>query len=275
MSRILIPPNLPAQNRVVSPDENGDVLIRPRLVFQSIEPPPGDDYKMPIVESNGAHLQNDFATWQSGDSDQFIFNMWFSYQPNTATHNWFGFGVGNTAGGHRHALNYSAAGDSPRTVQQLGEFTATDIINGQSVEFGDRNGIQHILCARSGTTLQYWLNGEEFPFTTAPTAAAMPYGTMARLRYCLGWFSAARGAFYGDFWYYSGQYLDLDIEANRRLFTEENGAPVNLGDNGEDPLGTPPDIFFSGPAVEWNAGENKGMGGDFVLFNGPFTDFDY
>ena len=50
---------------------------------------------------------------------------------------------------------------------------------------------------------------------------------------------------------------------------------MNLGDNGEDPLGTPPDIFFSGPAVEWNAGENKGMGGDFVLFNGPFTDFDY
>lgn len=57
-------------------------------------------------------------------------------------------------------------------------------------------------------------------------------------------------------------YLDLSVQANREKFIL-NGAPVDLGANGQAPTGTAPIIFFRGPATAFNT--NLGTGGDFTV----------
>ena len=75
------------------------------------------------------------------------------------------------------------------------------------------------------------------------------------------------GKFYGDMseLYFTTEYLDISTESNRRKFITADGKPVNLGSNGSTPTGTQPLIYFSGEASVWNAGTNKGSGGDFTM----------
>ena len=49
---------------------------------------------------------------------------------------------------------------------------------------------------------------------------------------------------YSQFWLRFGTYMDLSVEANRRLFIDPIGRPVWLGDNGEIPTGSAPIVFF-------------------------------
>ena len=71
--------------------------------------------------------------------------------------------------------------------------------------------------------------------------------------------------FYGNF----GTFLDFDTVANRRLFIDSAGKPVDLGNDGSTPTGTAPIMYFSGPTVDWHT--NKGTGGGFTE-NGALTD---
>lgn len=70
-----------------------------------------------------------------------------------------------------------------------------------------------------------------------------------------------------DFWLAVGQNLivDGDIpEATRRKFTDADGWPVDLGDNGELPTGTAPTLFFHrdhGSSDSAAFGVNRGTGG--------------
>ena len=72
---------------------------------------------------------------------------------------------------------------------------------------------------------------------------------------------------YGDLSeaYFTNEYLDLSIEANRRKFITAVGTPVDLGADGSLPTGTQPLIYFKGVASVWNAGTNAGSGGSFTM----------
>jgi hypothetical protein len=69
--------------------------------------------------------------------------------------------------------------------------------------------------------------------------------------------------------YFTNEFLDFTVEANRRKFISIGGKPVELGANGEDPLSATPLVYFSGPTVDWHT--NKGSGGGFTEV-GALTD---
>jgi hypothetical protein len=71
-----------------------------------------------------------------------------------------------------------------------------------------------------------------------------------------------------EFWL-DDNFIDFTVEANRRKFISIGGKPVELGANGQDPLGAAPLVYFSGPTVDWHT--NKGSGGGFTE-NGALTD---
>lgn len=63
------------------------------------------------------------------------------------------------------------------------------------------------------------------------------------------------------------EYIDFSIEANRRLFIDSNGNPVDLGPSGYKPTGTAPIVYMRTPYN--NAGLNSGTGGDFTINGSP------
>ena len=68
-----------------------------------------------------------------------------------------------------------------------------------------------------------------------------------------------------DVWIDIGAYIDFSLEANRRKFITEFGAPVYLGDNGSQASGSIPEVFLSGAVQGWE--NNKGSGGGFTENN--------
>ena len=66
-----------------------------------------------------------------------------------------------------------------------------------------------------------------------------------------------------DFYYNYTEYLDFDIEANRRRFIGASLRPVDLGLDGSLPTGRPPILYFSGDFATWRL--NDGTGGDFTV----------
>lgn len=70
--------------------------------------------------------------------------------------------------------------------------------------------------------------------------------------------------FYGCLseFYMTNEYLDISVEANRRKFINDSGAPVDLGSDGSTPTGTQPLLYFNNPASTWYV--NKGSGGSFA-----------
>lgn len=69
--------------------------------------------------------------------------------------------------------------------------------------------------------------------------------------------------------YITNEYLDIDVEVNRRKFIDAAGKPVNLGSDGSTPTGSIPLMFFSGDTVDWHT--NKGSGSGFTEV-GALTD---
>lgn len=73
-----------------------------------------------------------------------------------------------------------------------------------------------------------------------------------------------------DFWLDFGTYIDLSVEANRRLFVGASAASsVDLGSDGSTPTGSAPIVFLSGPTSTWHT--NDGTGGGFTE-NGALAD---
>jgi len=62
--------------------------------------------------------------------------------------------------------------------------------------------------------------------------------------------------------YFTTEFLDLSVEANRRKFIDTDGNPVYLGDTGELPTGTAALVYLRGNLS--NQGSNSGTGGDFI-----------
>lgn len=60
----------------------------------------------------------------------------------------------------------------------------------------------------------------------------------------------------------TGQSLDPSVTANRRKFITSSGRPANLGDDGSNPFGVQPEIYFRGDASSFDT--NLGDGGAFT-----------
>lgn len=64
-----------------------------------------------------------------------------------------------------------------------------------------------------------------------------------------------------DLWF-STEFIDISVEANRRKFIDAAGNPVFLGVSGEEPTGSPASVYLRGNQTD--QGINSGTGGDFV-----------
>ena len=129
----------------------------------------------------------------------------------------------------------------------------------------------HVLMSWNATTTSLYVddvNAQSSPPT--PTGAAIDY-THADCG--LGSIWNGTGKFNGELAdvFFTSEYLDLSVEANRRKFITNTGTPADLGVIGQLPTGTSPLIYFKGDAASWNAGTNTGSGGDFVM-TGAVTD---
>jgi hypothetical protein len=69
--------------------------------------------------------------------------------------------------------------------------------------------------------------------------------------------------------WFTTTYIDLSVTANRRLFIDSRGKPVNLGQSGQKPTGTSPLLYlgghsrYNGLTSAWNT--NRGTGGGFTV----------
>jgi hypothetical protein len=72
-----------------------------------------------------------------------------------------------------------------------------------------------------------------------------------------------------DFYLITGFYLTLETESEIRKWRSADGKPVNLGDDGSEPSGSTPQIYFTGETASWHT--NVGSGGGFTE-NGALTD---
>ena len=62
--------------------------------------------------------------------------------------------------------------------------------------------------------------------------------------------------------YFTNEFIDLSIEANRRKFIDASLKPVDLGSDGSIPTGTAAIVYFNNPTVTWHT--NKGTGGGYT-----------
>jgi len=72
-----------------------------------------------------------------------------------------------------------------------------------------------------------------------------------------------------DFYLNMDEYIDLSVEANRRLFITAAGDPVDLGADGSNPTGSQPAIMLQGEGNAFNI--NSGYGPNFAINNGPMA----
>jgi hypothetical protein len=71
-----------------------------------------------------------------------------------------------------------------------------------------------------------------------------------------------------EVFFHSG-FIDISVEANRRLFRSAAGKPVSLGANGSTPLGTQPSLYLGNPLATWHV--NLGSGGPLSVTGGALT----
>ncbi len=69
-------------------------------------------------------------------------------------------------------------------------------------------------------------------------------------------------------WFGQNQYLDIDVESNRRKFISAAYKPVYLGESGELPIGVAPILYLN--SFPESYGINSGIGGNLDI-NGTFA----
>jgi hypothetical protein len=99
----------------------------------------------------------------------------------------------------------------------------------------------------------------------AATALMVPGNICyASLKWGIGGLSAGQlDADVADLYAVLGTYIDLDVEANRRLFSDADGKPMEVGADCDRPTGASSTGCFIGDAATWPA--NKGTAGGFLL----------
>jgi hypothetical protein len=69
--------------------------------------------------------------------------------------------------------------------------------------------------------------------------------------------------------FFTDEYLDISVVANRRKFITAGLRPVDVGSDGSTPTGTAALIYLSGATSTWHT--NDGSGGGFTE-NGALSD---
>jgi len=158
---------------------------------------------------------------------------------------------------------------------KLGDTGVNDILSASSTETHDKTTRKHILIARSGTTLQVYIDDVVQTMSSAPGAGGFDYANMDSAQVGRDFSSNQTDGKFADV-YVANEYLDISSASNRRKFIDAGGEPVDLGSDGSSPTGNQPAIFCGGShlAADWNTGDNLGAGGD-PAGNGTFTDVSF
>ena len=229
--------------------------------------PPVNDYVMNAVsndETNVGYIQLSTVgvgtNWQSGDSNQMIYSMWFkTSEPGGVFNTSFATTAGDAAIRYQH--QWKNGNPSAGWRIQAGSTTSSNI---GTLDTLDESFIKaewhHIRSARNGSQWDVFIDGVgPQALNSVPNANNIPWDTLTLNLIAARNNIGARGQ-YGDVWVYAGQYLDFSIPSNLAKFIDTNGFPVFLGANGELPLGATPDIFLGDTmvAADWNSGTNLG-----------------
>lgn len=121
----------------------------------------------------------------------------------------------------------------------------------------------------AGTTHVYRDGTSDKTIVDGPTAGAPDW---SRANHAIGARTTGANKISADiaeFYLNIGTEIDLSVEANRRLFIDASGKPVDLGPTGALPTGTAPIIYLRGPYASFPP--NKGSGGNFTV-TGALTD---
>lgn len=245
------------------------------------EAPPPPTYIQNVVVNNGAGFRNIEGPMAPAASNQFTFSCWYEHT-NIATQRRYLLSCGTTSLAANRVLEIwlgNATSTMPITVTAGdGAGLNVSVLNAFSTVNQDFTGEMHnILITRDGATLQVYLDDVEIAMTIfTQTADALIFDTCIWSKLMMDYTSNTFNNIdqIADYWFQTGVALDLSVEANRRLFIDEFGRPVDLGPTGNTPTGTTPNIFFGGDqlAVDWNAADNLGVQTDYILNGGPFTD---
>ena len=207
----------------------------------------------------------------SGLSDGKTFTTSFWVRPPTEISD-FQVIYANTDGDLRIALDNGPSVDGLWTIY-LSTSSPNTISDYETNDILTENQWSHVLISvDSGNSIaDVYINGAIDTPTAAPTFNTVNDLDFTRPNYTVGGYEFGGDEFYGslaDLWFDAGTYINFSSSENRQKFIDLNGNPVFLGNTGELPTGSSPDIFLSGEVDRWH--ENKGTGGGFTE-NGALT----
>ena len=209
------------------------------------------------------------------DANNVVFSVsiWMNRTEGTACRFLEGGPAGNATA--TPSFQVTAGGATFTTMRDVSDANRNVEYNGPGADPGGSAGdvYFHLLYSRNGTRQTCWVDNLEIS-----AGQTVNLGTSSRITKAPltigGTDSAPTGAMdIGDLWF-NTEFIDFDVEANRRLFSDSNLNPINLGTNGELPTGNQPLIFMGDTmkAADWNNGENRGTEADFDEIIGAYTD---
>lgn len=156
--------------------------------------------------------------------------------------------------------------DNPAGTRVVGVYLATDLVP------DEWNHIMFSIDTSDTASMRRYVNGVEFTGSIfAPNPFIDDVFDLTSGEYAVGSNPTAISVLEGDiadFWIDFDTFIDLSVQANREKFLNTSGNPVFLGNNGNIPTGSAPDIFLSGDTDNWHT--NKASGGGFTE-NGALT----
>lgn len=126
----------------------------------------------------------------------------------------------------------------------------------------------HMLISCDLATTTYHCYIDDIDETVTPTTITNDNIDFTGHKWGIGdYWNGGAGNFMGDVseMYFTDEYIDITVEANRRKFISAAGVPVDLGSSGGTPTGTDALLYYKGAASVWNAGTNSGTGGNFTM----------
>lgn len=234
-----------------------------------------------LLDGSTAWLTRGAGLTGAADSKQFTFSCWIRRNSLQALGGRLLATVSTLGGGTANAATRLVLNNGANQFNVVGLNAAgTQILNLNTTGVPSQGSLVHILCSVDLTsTLKRWIYVDDAADINSVTYTNDTIDfTMAD--WGIGAYPDGSNPFDGslfDLWFQPGLYLDLSVEANRRLFITADKRPVNLGPAGAGPTGSAPLVFMAGSAVDstgWST--NKGTGGGFTLHgsleNDSFSD---
>lgn len=199
------------------------------------------------------------------DSKSGIFSCWFNVGGGAGTYRYLSSwvsGANNIYLTTGNVLRFQMANSAPAVVMDMstaGTFGVSATWHHVLASWDVATGAQHLyiddVSDKTGTSY----SNTTIDYTRGSHATG-------------AWKVTGEGKWNGDLaecYFAPGQFLDFSSAANRRLFIDAAGKPVDLGSDGSAPTGTAPIQFHTGPTATWHT--NAGSGGGMTE-NGALTD---